>query len=99
LSAFLLDRLGHDRLGDLLLVLVDLGLDLVEVPELLLDRLELLAQEVLALRLGHLLLDPVLDLRTELEYLDLLAQKVHGARSSRVRRARAPRVSPASLRP
>ena len=62
-------------LADLVGVLVDLGLDLVELSELLLDRLELLAQEVLALRLGHLLLDAVLDLGAELEDLEFLLQE------------------------
>ena len=75
LERLLLDLLGHARLLDLLLVLVDLGLDLVVLPELLLDRLELLAEEVLALRLGHLLLDAVLDLAAELEDLQFLTQE------------------------
>ena len=50
LERLLGDLLGHAGRGDLVLVLVDLGLHLVELAELLLDRLELLAQEVLALR-------------------------------------------------
>ena len=75
LERLLLDVLGHPRVADLVLVLVDLGLDLVELPELLLDGLELLAQEVLALGLAHRLLDAVLDLRAQLEDLELLAQE------------------------
>jgi hypothetical protein len=43
-------------------------------PELLLDRLELLAQEELALSLLHLLLHLRLDLRAELEDLELAVQ-------------------------
>ncbi len=73
--AFSVDLLGHAGLADLGGVLVDLGLDLVVLAELLLDRLELLAQEVLPLRLGHLLLDAVLDLGAELEDLELLLQE------------------------
>ena len=76
LERLLLDLLGHaGRRWIFSRVLVDLGLDLVELAELLLDRLELLAQEVLPLRLGHLLLDAVLDLGAELEDLELLAQE------------------------
>ena len=55
------------QLGDLRL----LG---VVLAELLLDRLQLLAQEVLALALLHLRLDLRLDLRSELEHLELAAQ-------------------------
>ena len=75
LSAFSATCSGMLGLADLGGVLVDLGLDLVVLAELLLDRLELLAQEVLALRLGHLLLDAVLDLGAELEDLELLLQE------------------------
>ena len=75
LERLLLDLLRHARLLDLLAVLVDLGLDLVVLTELLLDGLELLAKEVLALRLRHLLLDAVLDLAAELEDLELLAKE------------------------
>ena len=54
--------------------LVDLGLLRVALAELLLDRLQLLAQEVLALALLHLGLDLRLDLRAELEHLELAVQ-------------------------
>ena len=54
--------------------LVDLGLLGVALAELGLDRLQLLAQEVLALALLHLRLDLRLDLRAELEHLELAVQ-------------------------
>ena len=54
--------------------LVDLGLLGVALAELALDRLQLLAQEVLALALLHLRLHLRLDLRAELEHLQLAAQ-------------------------
>ena len=67
---------------------VDLGAQLLDFPcicvgvaQLLLDGLELLAQEVVALRTGDLLLHVVLDLGLELEVLplldQLLAQELH----------------------
>ena len=55
------------QLGDLCLLRVVLA-------ELLLDRLQLLAEEVLALALLHLRLDLRLDLRPELEHLELATQ-------------------------
>ena len=71
---FLLHRLGHARGFDLLGELLDvLGL-IVAFPELFLNRLHLLAQEVLALVLAHLGLHLRLDLRSELEDLELLDQ-------------------------
>ncbi len=51
-----------------------LGLDLVDLAELLLDRLELLAQEVLALPAIHLRLDLRLDPRADLDQLLLARQ-------------------------
>ncbi len=51
--------------------LVDLGLGLVRLAQLVLDGLELLAQEVLALALVHLRLDLVLDLGAQLQDLQL----------------------------
>ena len=72
-------RLAH-LLGQLaervepLAQLGDLGLLRVALAELLLDRLQLLAQEVLALALLHLRLDLRLDLRAELEHLELAVQ-------------------------
>ena len=56
---------------ELLAQLVHLGLLRVALAELLLDRLQLLAQEVLALALLHLRLHLRLDLRAELEHLEL----------------------------
>ncbi len=49
----------------------DLGRDLVGLAQLLLDRLELLAQEVLALPLFELGLDLRLDLRSDRDDLEL----------------------------
>ena len=70
----LLDGLGHPRRFDLLAQLLDfLGL-VVAFAELLLNRLHLLAQEVLALVLADLRLHLRLDLRPELEHLELLDQ-------------------------
>ena len=85
LERLLGDSIRHARLANLLRVLVDLGLHLVVLAELLLDRLELLAQEVLALRLGHLLLDAVLDLGAELEDLEFLLQEAGGQLKARTR--------------
>ena len=66
---------------DLLAKLLDLLLLVVVFAELLLDRLELLAQEVLALVLADFRLHLRLDLRPELEDLELLdedpVQAVH----------------------
>ena len=76
-------QLAIDRLAGLLgerhLVrtvpeLRDLGLLRVGLAELLLDRLQLLAQEVLALRGLHLRDDLVLDLRAELRDLELAVE-------------------------
>jgi hypothetical protein len=54
--------------------LVQLRLVGVTLPELVLDRLQLLTQEELALPLLHLLLDLRLDLRAQLEDLELAIQ-------------------------
>ena len=70
----LADILGQLQLGELRAELVHLGLLLVALAELLLDRLQLLAQEVLALALLHLRLDLRLDLRAELDHLELAAE-------------------------
>ena len=77
----LLDRPGLDLVGhagrlDLLAQLVDLGLLRVVLAELALDRLELLAQDVLALGLVHLGLDLGLDPALQLEDLDLVREEV-----------------------
>ena len=74
-EGFLLRLLGHPGRLDLLPQRLDLLRAIVAVAELLLDRLHLLAQVVLALRLRHLGLDLGLDLRAELEDLGLLGQR------------------------
>ena len=71
-----LDLLGHAGRFDLLAQLVDLGLLGVVLAQLALDRLELLAQDVLALGLVHLGLDLGLDPTLELEDLDLAGEEV-----------------------
>ena len=77
----LLDRLGHAGGLDLLVELLDLLGLVVALAELLLNRLHLLAQEVLALVLADLRLHLRLNLRSELEHLELLdqdpVQRVH----------------------
>ena len=60
---------------DLLAQLVDLGLLRVVLAQLALDRLQLLAQDVLALGLVHLGLDLGLDLALQLEDLDLAGEE------------------------
>ena len=72
---FLLDRLGQPGGVDLLAQLLDLLGLVVAFAELALDRLELLAQEVVALVLADLRLHLRLDLRAELEHLELLDQE------------------------
>ena len=64
-------RRRHPGLVDLLLQLLDGRFRLVGRAELLLDRLELLAQDELALPLLHLVLDVLLDLAAQLHHLDL----------------------------
>jgi hypothetical protein len=71
LADLLLGLLAHLLLGDLLFELFDLGLELVLLAELLLDRPHLLVEVVLLLRLLHLLLDARPDLLLHLEDLDL----------------------------
>ena len=70
----LLDVLGQVLLADLLTQLVDLGLLVVGLAELLLDRLQLLPEEELPLALVDLAGDLRLDLRAELRHLDLAAE-------------------------
>jgi hypothetical protein len=67
----LLDVLRHLGLFDLLLQLVDLVALLVLAAQFLLDRLHLLVEVVLLLRLLHLLLDARLDAAIDLELVDL----------------------------
>ena len=66
---------GMPAAAMLLLELLDLGLLLVRLAQLLLDGLELLAQEVLALHLVHLVLGLRLDLLAELQNFQLLRQE------------------------
>ena len=89
-SASLLRLLGHPGRLDLLAQRVDLLRALVALAELLLDRLELLAQVVLPLRLRHLRLDLRLDLRAELEDLGLLGQRCRRASAAAARRRPSP---------
>ncbi len=63
--------LGEFRLVDLLLELGQLVAAVLALAKLLLDRLELLVEVVLALRLLHLPLDAVADALLDLEDADL----------------------------
>src|SRR5438876_2914177 len=74
LEGLLLHRVGHAGLFDLLLELAPLRATLV-LAALLLARLHLLAEDVLALRLVEGLLDLALDLRLQLEDLVLLREE------------------------
>src|SRR5260370_26137268 len=70
-------RIGrHLRLFDFLFDLFDFGAARVSLAQLLLDRLELLAQVVLALILVELSLNLRLDLVAKLEHLHLAAQNL-----------------------
>ena len=75
LSGDLLGLLGHLRLGDLLRELLGVAGLVVHLAELALDRLELLAQHVLALRVAHLLLDLAVDALADLEDLELTREQ------------------------
>jgi hypothetical protein len=68
------DLLGEVDRVELLAQLIRLGHHLVGLAELLLDRLELLAQEVLALRAVELGLDLGLDLRPDRDHVQLARQ-------------------------
>src|SRR5436853_7856417 len=70
----LLDLLRQLERCETLAQLIDLRLLGVAFAELVLDRLQLLAQEELALSLLHLFLNLRLDLRAELEHLELAVQ-------------------------
>ena len=71
LDRLLGDLFRHLRLFDLLLQLVDLVALLVLAAQFLLDRLHLLVEVVLLLRLLHLLLDARLDAAVDLELVHL----------------------------
>ena len=66
----LLDVLRHPRLFDLLLQILGLVALVVLAAQFLLDRLHLLVEVVLLLRLLHLLLDARLDAAIDLELVD-----------------------------
>ena len=70
----LLGVLGQLRRLQPLAQLVDLGLLFVGLPQLVLDRLHLLAQEELALALVDLRLDLGLDPRADLDHLELAGE-------------------------
>ena len=72
---FLLHGLGQAGRFELGAQLFDLARLIVAFAELLLDRLELLAQEVIALVLADFRLHLALDLRAELEHFELLDQQ------------------------
>src|SRR5437763_12037925 len=70
-----LDLLRHLRLFDLLAQLGDLlALGVLAFPELLLDRLQLLAQQKFALAVVDRLLGPVADLPREAQYFEAVGQ-------------------------
>ena len=81
-------RLGRQAcLLDSLAQLAQLRVFRIKLAQLALDRLELLAQEVLALRLAHLLFGLGLDLASELQHLELVrhvAQQLFELRFRRV---------------
>jgi len=79
LSSLLADLLHIRRQPDLLQPLAELVQLLflfAQLAQLFLDGLELLAQVVLALGLGHLALDLAVDLRAELEDLALAVEQL-----------------------
>jgi hypothetical protein len=79
LLRFGLGLLGELLCGDQLPVALHLLIHVVGLAELLLDRLELLAEQVLALRLVELALDLRRDLALNLEERDLVLEElVHG---------------------
>ena len=84
--ALRLDLLRHPRLFDLLLQVFDLVALLVLAAQLALDRLHLLVEVVLLLRLLHLLLDARLDPAIDLELVDLSFEDGDDARQPLDRR-------------
>ena len=72
---FLSDIVGHAGRVDLPAQFIELARVVVGAAEFLLNRLELLAEEVLALVLADLGLDLRLDLRTDLEHFELFDQQ------------------------
>ena len=96
-SAWRAHLLGQRDRVELLAQLVHLGLGRVALAELLLDRLELLAQDVLALRAVELGLDLRLDPRADRDHLELAREDLGQPPQPRARR-RAPPAAPASPR-
>ena len=76
LPRLLLGLLGHAGLGDRLLQLLDLGGGALGLAELLLDRLQLLAQDVLALAALDRVLGLLADVARDLEHLDPVAEQL-----------------------
>src|SRR5207342_1334030 len=72
----LLGLLRHLRLGDLLAELVEITAAVIQLAELFLDRLQLLAEDVLALVAPHLLLDLRVDPLADLQHLELARQEL-----------------------
>ncbi len=72
----LIGLFGHVRLLDLLAQLVDGRGLFVLLAQLLLDGFQLLAQNVLALRLAHLLLGLALNLLAQFQHFQLVCQEV-----------------------
>ena len=73
------DLLGlgrHLGVDDLLAEVVQVAAGLVDLAQLLLDRLQLLAQDVLALVAPHLLLDLAVDLLADLQHLVLAREEL-----------------------
>ena len=87
--------LGQVDGGELLAQLLDLGLGRVALAELLLDRLELLAQHVLALGAVELGLDLRLDARADGGDLELAGEDL-GEPAQPPGDVDAPRAAPAS---
>ena len=75
--------LGQLRVADALLELGEIVVGVVALAQLVADRLELLAQVVLALGLGHLALDLRADLVRELEHLELAREQLEHAAHAR----------------
>ena len=67
--------LGHTGLLDLLAQFIDCGGLFALFAQFLLDGLELLAQEILALRLAHLLLRLALNLLAKLQHFQLMCEE------------------------
>ena len=89
--------LGQPGRLDLLAQLLRLGLRLVDLAQLVLDRLQLLAQEELALALVDLRLDLRLDLAADRDQLELAREQLREA-SQPLRHVAAPPAAPGAPR-